>query len=160
MSHGAFTHLARGDVIIALEFRGGWVRINTDRGDGWIFAGYLRRGGGAAPAAQAAAYAHDFYTEPTDYDHDHPWFSWYIPGYGHTASPNQANNVPGEPPAVEEWEEWYGTPTPETADPLLADPLPAEPLLPDHLPADPYQHRIDEPDEHRIYEPDEHFDEW
>jgi len=42
-SHAAFTHLSRGTVVTVLEFRQGWVRINTDRGEGWIYAAYLRR---------------------------------------------------------------------------------------------------------------------
>jgi len=42
-SHAAFTHLSRGTVVTVLEFRHGWVRINTDRGEGWIYAAYLRR---------------------------------------------------------------------------------------------------------------------
>ena len=42
-SHAAFTHLSRGTEITVLEFRSGWVRINTAQGDGWIYAGYLRR---------------------------------------------------------------------------------------------------------------------
>jgi len=42
-SHAAFTHLARGTEITVLEFRQGWVRVNTDQGEGWIYAGYLRR---------------------------------------------------------------------------------------------------------------------
>ena len=43
VSHAAFTHLARGTTVTVLEFRHGWVRINTDRGEGWIYAAYLRR---------------------------------------------------------------------------------------------------------------------
>ena len=43
VSHPAFNHLLRGDEITVLEFRGGWVRIDTNFGEGWIFAGYLRR---------------------------------------------------------------------------------------------------------------------
>jgi len=39
----AFTHLARGAVITVLEYRGGWVRISTTHGEGWIYAAYLRR---------------------------------------------------------------------------------------------------------------------
>lgn len=39
----AFNHLARGDVIIVQEFRGGWVRIEICGNQGWIYAGYLRR---------------------------------------------------------------------------------------------------------------------
>ena len=42
-NHAAFTHLNRGDSITVLEFRSGWVRIDTTRGQGWIYAGYLRR---------------------------------------------------------------------------------------------------------------------
>jgi len=42
-SHVAFNHLSRGAEITVLEFRSGWVRINTAHGDGWIYAGYLRR---------------------------------------------------------------------------------------------------------------------
>jgi len=42
-NHDAFSSLARGNVVVALEYQGGWVRISTDRGYGWIFAGYLRR---------------------------------------------------------------------------------------------------------------------
>ena len=55
VNHAAFNHLARGDVITVLEYRGGWVRVDTNRGQGWIFAGYLRRGGGQAAAAAPAA---------------------------------------------------------------------------------------------------------
>jgi len=44
-SHEAFSSLARGNVVTALEYRGGWIRISTDSGYGWIFAGYLRRPG-------------------------------------------------------------------------------------------------------------------
>jgi hypothetical protein len=43
VNHAAFSHLARGDVITVQEFRGGWVRIDTANGQGWIYAGYLRR---------------------------------------------------------------------------------------------------------------------
>jgi uncharacterized protein YgiM (DUF1202 family) len=43
VNHGAFTNLARGNVITVQEYRGGWVRIDTDSGQGWIYAGYLRR---------------------------------------------------------------------------------------------------------------------
>ena len=43
VSYAAFTHLARGTTVTVLEFRQGWVRISTDRGDGWVYAGYLRR---------------------------------------------------------------------------------------------------------------------
>jgi len=39
----AFSHLNRGAVITVLEFRGGWVRISTTHGYGWIYAAYLRR---------------------------------------------------------------------------------------------------------------------
>ena len=42
-SHAAFTHVARGNTVTVLEFRNGWVRINTARGEGWIYAAYLRR---------------------------------------------------------------------------------------------------------------------
>ena len=42
-SHAAFTHLARNTEVTVLEFRQGWVRINTASGEGWIYAGYLRR---------------------------------------------------------------------------------------------------------------------
>jgi len=42
-SHAAFTHLSRGTEVTVLEFRGGWVRINTAQGYGWIYAAYLRR---------------------------------------------------------------------------------------------------------------------
>ena len=43
VSHAAFTHLARGATVTVLEFRHGWVRINTAHGEGWIYAAYLRR---------------------------------------------------------------------------------------------------------------------
>ena len=42
-SHAAFTHIARNTEVTVLEFRHGWVRINTASGEGWIYAGYLRR---------------------------------------------------------------------------------------------------------------------
>ena len=42
-SHAAFTHLTRGTTVTVLEFRHGWVRINTAHGYGWIYAAYLRR---------------------------------------------------------------------------------------------------------------------
>jgi len=42
-SHAAFTNLARGTEITVLEFRQGWVRVNTPQGEGWIYAAYLRR---------------------------------------------------------------------------------------------------------------------
>jgi len=42
-SHAAFSHLARGAEVIVLEYRAGWVRINTAHGYGWIYAAYLRR---------------------------------------------------------------------------------------------------------------------
>ncbi|MCL2378108.1 MAG: SH3 domain-containing protein [Defluviitaleaceae bacterium] len=41
--YAAFSHLARGAVVTVLEFRGGWVRISTTHGYGWIYAAYLRR---------------------------------------------------------------------------------------------------------------------
>ena len=43
VSHAAFTYLSRGTVVTVLEFRNGWVRVNTDRGEGWISAAFLRR---------------------------------------------------------------------------------------------------------------------
>jgi len=42
-SYTAFSHLTRNSVITVLEFRGGWVRISTAQGYGWIYAAYLRR---------------------------------------------------------------------------------------------------------------------
>jgi len=42
-SHAAFTHVTRGTEITVLEFRLGWVRINTAQGEGWLYAAYLRR---------------------------------------------------------------------------------------------------------------------
>ena len=42
-NHSVFNHLARGDVITVQEYRGGWVRIDINNGQGWIYAGYLRR---------------------------------------------------------------------------------------------------------------------
>jgi len=41
--YAAFTHLSRFDRVTVLEFRNRWVRIDTDRGEGWIFAAYLSR---------------------------------------------------------------------------------------------------------------------
>ena len=43
VSHAAFTYLSRGTVVTVLEFRYGWVRVNTTRGEGWISASFLRR---------------------------------------------------------------------------------------------------------------------
>jgi len=42
-SYNAFTHVTRGTTITVLEYRGGWVRISTTHGYGWIYAAYLRR---------------------------------------------------------------------------------------------------------------------
>jgi len=43
MSHASFTTVSRGTEVTVLEFRQGWVRINTDSGEGWLYAAYLRR---------------------------------------------------------------------------------------------------------------------
>ncbi|MCL1998717.1 MAG: SH3 domain-containing protein [Turicibacter sp.] len=57
----AFTHLHNGATVTVLEYNNGWVRIDTPRGEGWMFGGFLAnsavmaaRGGGAAPAVAAA----------------------------------------------------------------------------------------------------------
>ena len=43
VSYAAFTYLARNTTVTVLEFRNGWVRVNTARGEGWISAAFLRR---------------------------------------------------------------------------------------------------------------------
>ena len=102
-NHGAFTHLARGDVIIVQEFRQGWVQINTDRGTGWIYAGYLRRQGDGAAAQQpapmqaeaaATAYEAAYHYEPS-YDTP-PYDASQYDASPYEASPYEAlqNNEP------------------------------------------------------------------
>jgi len=41
MSYSAFSHLVVGDVVTVLESRGGWHRVDTHRGIGWVFGRYL-----------------------------------------------------------------------------------------------------------------------
>ena len=42
-AYAAFTHVARGNPVTVLEFRGGWIRIYTAQGEGWMYAAYIRR---------------------------------------------------------------------------------------------------------------------
>jgi hypothetical protein len=42
-SHKAFTTVARGDVIIVLEYKQFWVKIATPKATGWVYTGYLTR---------------------------------------------------------------------------------------------------------------------
>ena len=39
--YSPFTHVTRGDVITVLEYWGGWARLDTPSGQGWMFAGFL-----------------------------------------------------------------------------------------------------------------------
>lgn len=55
VSYAAFTHLTRGTYVYILEFRGGWARVNTSQGEGWIFTGYLSRNVAAAPPQTGGA---------------------------------------------------------------------------------------------------------
>ena len=42
-AYAPFTHVARGNPVTVNEFRGGWIRINTAHGEGWMYAAYIRR---------------------------------------------------------------------------------------------------------------------
>lgn len=41
VSYAAFNHLAHGNTVTVLETRGTWVRVETERGTGWVFGRYL-----------------------------------------------------------------------------------------------------------------------
>ena len=41
VSYEAFNHVLAGDTVVVLEIRGGWVKVETDRGTGWVFGRYL-----------------------------------------------------------------------------------------------------------------------
>ncbi|MCL2015230.1 MAG: leucine-rich repeat domain-containing protein [Defluviitaleaceae bacterium] len=50
-NYAAFTALSRFTQVTVLEFLNAWVRVDTPHGEGWIYAGYLSRGGASAVAA-------------------------------------------------------------------------------------------------------------
>ena len=42
-SYGVITTVSRGATFTVLEYDRKWVKIDTARGEGWVFAGYLQR---------------------------------------------------------------------------------------------------------------------
>ncbi|MCL1998465.1 MAG: Ltp family lipoprotein [Turicibacter sp.] len=53
LEHAAFTFLSRGTQVTVLEYSRAWVRIDTDRGQGWISAAFLSRNSATFAAAPA-----------------------------------------------------------------------------------------------------------
>jgi len=41
VSYEAFNHVLAGDTVVVLETRGTWVKVETDKGTGWVFGRYL-----------------------------------------------------------------------------------------------------------------------
>ena len=54
VDHAAFNHLAQGDVITVMDYNGGWVLVDTDLGQGWVFSDYLGGGGQAVAVVLSA----------------------------------------------------------------------------------------------------------